>query len=329
MQPQQPSRAGRLLGVVGSFVFVAFSLYVFFHRQELIDRFVVMQNAPTASLIAQADKAGMSDEGKFLLYASVPKIQDRQDFKSSCKNLGEKSAVLGCYSAQRIYVFGIEDERLSGVQETTLAHEMLHAAYERLSSNEKKRVDGLIEAQYSKNTDARVADLVKVYDESEPGERDNELHSILATEVRSLSPELEEYYAQYFTDRQKVVTLFESYYAVFNEIQIQQQALVDELNNRARSINDHITTYNQDADSLSQDIEAFNSRASSYTSQTEFNRDRQALTARQQALKQAREEITDLISQYDAKKKELDAINLKAAELNQSINSNLESAPSL
>lgn len=329
MQPHQPSRVGRLLGVVGSLVFVAFSLYVFFNRQELIDRFVVMQNPPTASLVSQADKAGMSEEGKFLLYASIPKIQDRQDFKSSCKNLGEKSAVLGCYSAQRIYIFGIEDERLSGVQETTLAHEMLHAAYERLSPNEKKRVNGLIEAQYSKNTDLRITDLVKVYDESEPGERNNELHSIFATEVRSLSPELEEYYAQYFTDRQKVVALFESYYAVFNEIQIQQQALVDELNSRAQSINTRITAYNEDADNLSQDIEIFNSRASTYTSQADFNRDRQALMARQEALKRTREEVADLIAQYDAKKKELDAINLKAAELNQSINSNIESAPSL
>lgn len=329
MQPQQPSRTGRLLGVVLSLLFVASSLYVFLNRQQLLDKFVVMQNPPAASLIAQADKAGLSDEGKFILYASVPKIQNRQDFKSSCKNTGEKTAVLGCYRAQRIYVFGVDDQRLGGVQETTLAHEMLHGAYERLSNKERARIDGLIEDQYKNNTDPRVTDLIKIYDQTEPGERNNELHSIFATEVKNLSPELEEYYKRYFVDRQKVVALFSAYYEVFNEIQTEQQALVDELNNLAKSINAQITTYNQEADSLSKDVDSFNARASSYTSQEAFNKDRQALVARQQSLRRTRENITAMIAAYDKKKQELDAINLKAAELNQSINSNLETAPSL
>ena len=77
------------------------------------------------------------------------------------------------------------------------------------------------------------------------------------------------------------------------------------------------------------DIQTFNFNADSYTSQSAFNRDRQALMARQQQLKADREYIQNQISEYDARKKELDALNMQAAQLNQSINSSIDEAPSL
>ena len=45
---------------------------------------------------------------------------------------------------------------------------------------------------------------------SEPGQRLNELHSLLGTEVAHLSPALERYSHRYFHDRQGIVSAFQS-----------------------------------------------------------------------------------------------------------------------
>ena len=36
------------------------------------------------------------------------------------------------------YIYNVNDERLNGLKEVTAAHEMLHAAYERLPESDKK-----------------------------------------------------------------------------------------------------------------------------------------------------------------------------------------------
>lgn len=329
MQPQQQHRARHFLGTVLSLVFVGFSIWLFLNRQVALDHFIVYKFPPSSQVVAAADRSGLNDNGKFLLYSSVPKIQNRDDFAKSCSNIGEKTAVLGCYSAQRTYVLDVTEPRLDGIEEVTLTHEMLHAAYERLNTKDRSYVDGLLEEQYKANNDPKLAELLKVYETSEPGERDNELHSILATEVANLSPKLESYYGRYFSSRQKTVALYAKYDSVFEEIKNQQEALVDDLNQRAKSINEQISTYNNDADQLTKDIDTFNKNASGYTSQAAFNRDRQALVARQDRLKQSRETIVVAISAYEAKKKELAEVNIQAAQLNQSINSNIEATPSL
>lgn len=329
MQSEQQRRISGFFGVAVSLLFVAASLWLFLNRQFVQDQITVMRYQPDTATVVAADRAGLNSNGKFLLYASVPQMQDRDTFRNSCSSRGEETAVLGCYSAQRIYVLDVTDERLDGIEEVTLAHEMLHAAYDRLSRADKEKVDGLLEEQYKHIGNDRLKDLLAVYAQTEPGERSNELHSILATESKSLSPDLEEYYKRYFADRQKVATLFSQYYAVFDEIKTQQKELVADLNARAKSINDQITQYNIDTDALSRDIDAFNRNADSYTSQAAFNRDRQALIARQAAISRARDSISSEIAMYESKKRQLDELNLQAAKLNQSINTNIDETPSL
>jgi len=279
-----------------------------------------------------ATTANMSDHGRFYFYASRPEINDREAFNHNCKAASEQTVVLGCYASQRIYVFDITDQRLAGIKEVTAAHEMLHAAYDRLSKSEKDRVHRLLEAELESINDKRIRDLIAIYDQTEPGERLNELHSILATEMTKLSSELETYYQQYFIDRSSVVALSKQYESVFSSIKEQQASLLAELNDLAAKITANSENYNRDATRLNADIAAFNQRANNdgYTSQAAFNADRQILVDRQNQIANDRESINASIAAYNEKREVLQGLNGQAQELNQSINSNsLEPSPSL
>jgi hypothetical protein len=92
---------------------------------------------------------------------------------------------------------------------------MLHVAYQRLSSSEKKKVNAMLEEAYSQVTDKRIQDNINSYKEA-GADIDNELHSILGTEVANLPPALENYYKQYFTDRSKIVAYAAAYSQEFD-----------------------------------------------------------------------------------------------------------------
>jgi chromosome segregation ATPase len=84
--------------------------------------------------------------------------------------------------------------------------------------------------------DQRIIKTVKQYNDKDPYIVPNELHSILATEVRKLPAELEIYYQKYFNDRDKVVNLSESYEEAFNEIEDKVAAYDAELKVLKRQI---------------------------------------------------------------------------------------------
>ena len=65
--------------------------------------------------------------------------------------------MLGCYILNKgIYVYDITDDRLAGVRQVTTAHEMLHAAYDRLSVKERAQVDAMTAAAYEKLDNIRI-----------------------------------------------------------------------------------------------------------------------------------------------------------------------------
>ncbi len=202
-------------------VFTAAGL-VWTNRYNLYDWSRLRNYTAPAEVATLATNSGMNTYGRRLLYVNDPKISDRSTFNSECKST-EQTIVLGCYTGTNIYVFKVEDAKLQGVEEVTAAHEMLHAAYQRLSAKEKAHVDELLNAAYKRINDTHLTDVMASYQKSEPGEQDNELHSILGTEYANLGPELEQYYEKYFSDRSKVVTLANSYKKVFEDIADQVQ----------------------------------------------------------------------------------------------------------
>ncbi|MGV8876593.1 MAG: hypothetical protein ACOH1K_03675 [Rhodoglobus sp.] len=321
-----PSRA-IALALAGVLIVGASSgaLWAVTHQQRITDQFVVWQFEPSESLQEYVNASGMSDEGKFLFYASEPTIQTNPTFNDTCSNVEKDFGVLGCYfpGQKTIYLFDVTDDRLAGIEEVVAAHEMLHAAWDRLSDDERARITPLLEAEATiLSGDADFAKTLEFYAKTEPGQRANELHSIIGTEAAGLSPSLEAYYASYFADRTSVVTLHEKSNAVFTAQQDASQKIVDELGTLRASIDTNYASYNSGYDLLNADIESFNTRANdgSFTSNQQFRNERAQLISRQDDLNANYASISADVAHYDDLVTQLDALNATISELNRSIN---------
>jgi hypothetical protein len=316
-----------------SLVILVGAVWVLLNRQMVVDQFTVWQYQPSSEIAALAHRADFSETAKFTFYASRPELNNKQDFNKHCRSHQEEgSVVLGCYTAQHIYVYNVQDERLDGVKEVTAAHEMLHAAYERLPEKERTWVNGLIEKERQRNTDPRLLERIKLYDRIEPGQRLNELHSIFGTETTSLSPELERYYTKYFDDRSAVTALFKKYETVFLQLETQQKQLVAELEAMGTELKTRTQTFNDSIAQLNVEIQSFNARADTeggFSSQNSFNAARADLLVRQQALEAEQASLNRRIDVYNQKRKDLEAINLRAKDLQNSLNSSPAPVPSL
>ncbi len=313
-------------------IFAAAAGTLFLNRQWVIDQISVWQFKPSTEVRSLASGVSLSSNGTFIYYASQPSIESTQRFNDLCGRTEQSTAILGCYNGDRIYVYDVTNPRLSGIKEVTAAHEMLHAAYKRLSDSDKKRVNELLDTEYNKlKDDQKFADRIAFYARTEPGERENELHSIIGTEVDIVSPELETYYQRYFTDRHKVFARYAAYSAVFKEIETKTNMLSASLKLLAIKIETETAQYNANVKVLNQDIVTFNARAKNggFSSQSEFAAERSVLSDRALTLDATRRSISSDLASYESQRKELESISTEAAALNRSIDSTLAPAPSL
>ncbi|MDF2443792.1 MAG: hypothetical protein JWR01_1995 [Subtercola sp.] len=336
--PSAPrSRASTLLRRIALIVVIAVIVGVpvgavawSFVHQRVEDQVEVWQYRPSPAISAMADESGMSDEGRFYFYASAPTIESAADFQSVCGSSTDDFVLLGCYTGSSIHVFDVADARLSGIRGVTAAHEMLHAVYARLSDSDRNDLDVLLEQQYDAHKDdPDLAARMLSYATTEPGQRDNELHSIFGTEVGELGPALEAHYAKYFTDRTKVVALNASFEAVFTQIHDQESALAAQVTAAGDRIDSESAQYSADSDTLSSDVADFNRRAAAgdIASRSEFDRQRSALEARQADLASRYTGIQSDIAAYDALRGQLQALNSQAQELGRSLDSTLQVPP--
>lgn len=315
------------------FSLMAFVGYIFINRQYVIDQAIVWTYVPTSEVTALAEKAGIDGYGKFLYLASQPAIESAANFNSVCGSVEVTASILGCYSNYRLYIYNVTDEKLAGVQEVTAAHEMLHAAYSRMKTSDKEKIDMLLDVEYQKiKNDPGLKERVAFYEKTEPGQLYNELHSVIGTEVENISSELEVYFKQYFSDRSKVVALNAKYISVFKELTDRATALSTQLANLASSISTRSAQYGNDLEALNQDISDFNKRAqnNSFTSQAQFNSQRSSLESRVAYVNAARESINSDTDRYNKILEEYNSIVLASKKLYDSIDSKkLESAESV
>lgn len=195
--------------------------------QAIVDWFKLRGYEVPASISKLATDDTMTAEARHLFYVNRPQLTNGSEFTDNCPKGGEKTVILGCYIGNDggIYLYKVTDQRLAGIEEVTAAHEMLHAAYRRLSGGEKKRIDALL-TNYYKNglNDERVLSVMESYKKSEPNDLPNEMHSIFATELSTLPAPLETYYKRYFTDRNAVVRYMAAYREEFTSRQTQREA---------------------------------------------------------------------------------------------------------
>jgi hypothetical protein len=314
-----------LVGIIGTFLLIT-------NRQYITDQVGVWSYQPTSEIERFATRAGMNDTGKFYFYASRPSLESADSFNRECARREQAVAVLGCYNGVSIYIYDIQDATLDGIREVTAAHEMLHAAYARLSSSDRRKVDELLEAEYTLlRQDTTFADRMAFYDRSEPGERYNELHSIIGTEVATLQPELEMYYDRYFGDRHSTVALYAAYSGVFLEVQQHADALSAQLTQLGDTIEQETAAYNSDTAQFNADATAFQRRveAGGFADQATYDSERGLLVARAELLDSQRTTINAMVEHYESLRAELHEVAQQSEALNRSIDSSLTAAPTL
>ncbi len=305
-------------------------VFAWANQQLVYDSVRYWQYNPTSEMTALSDRVSFTDKGKFVFYATQPQLDGSSTFNDKCNMHEQNAAILGCYSDDRIYLYNISDERLNGIKEVTAAHEMLHAAYQRMSANEKTEINRLIEDEYAKlKNDKDLADRMAFYARTEPGERDNELHSIIGTEVSSVSSALESHYAKYLSNRSAIVAYYQAYHKTFVELETQKDTLSKSLDDLSAQIESASAMYNDAAKKVQTDIESFNLRADrgDFTSQAQFRAERALLVTRVDGLTGQREKVNDLITQYNKLRDEYNATVTESNELYQSMDSKLAPAP--
>ena len=314
-----------LLLVVVQLVPIVGVVWIASHGQRLVDQVAVWNFTPSAELEGYVDRSTMTDLGEFLFYASSPEVNSKESFDAICSSDEEGVGTLGCYlpATGAIHLYDITDERLDGMEEVIAAHEMLHAAWARMGADELAVISPLLEAQAQlSEADPAFAARMEFYARSEPGERLNELHSILGTEVAELDPRLEQHYADLFADRAALVGLHTVSNQVFVDIEKQAADLVAQLDALAAGIEADYASYTAGYDQLDSDVESFNARADSgdFDSQRQFDREYDALLQRQQDLDALYDSISARDATYTALVAQLDALNADVDELNSSIN---------
>lgn len=279
---------------------------------------------PDAAIAGFAERTAMSTRGRALYYASHPSVEPTTGFNELCGYGASDEIVLGCYTGSDIYISDVDNPDLDGIRDVTAAHEMLHAAWDRLDDDERSELGAQLEAAYETLPEGgTVAERLELYRTGGLGERVNELHSILGTEAVDLPPALEAHYAQYFTDRSVVVGLNARYEAVFTDLENRITDLVARIEASYVDLTARVEANNAEYDALNAEIDSFNSRADSgdFASQSAFDAARADLLARGEAIDARRDTIDADIAAYDALRTELEGLNADAAALNKSVES--------
>lgn len=220
--PTKTSRSIRtstgLLFLVFWIVLIILALY---NRQGITDWWALRHYQAPAVIAQLATQDTMTADARNIFYVNQPELQPKASFKDC--NLGkEQAAILGCYHSNQagIFILDVSDARLNGIEQVTAAHEMLHAAYDRLNTRQKKSVDVMLEDYYQHDLkDPDIIAQMNAYKKSEPQDVVDEMHSVFGTEVTKLPAPLEQYYSKYFTSRKTVAGFYTKYEAEFSSRQ--------------------------------------------------------------------------------------------------------------
>lgn len=321
----------RLLGAVVNLVLFVTSIlagwWAFAHTQDIADWWRLRTYTPTADVVQLADATTMIGRGRDMFYVSDPKVEDKAAFNSSCSSIAsEHGAVLGCYVLQHVYIYNVNDPRLPGVKEVTAAHEMLHAAYDRLDSKAQAHVETLVRAEMARRQgDAELQEIIQLYQKTEPGEIINEMHSILGTEYGDLAPELEQYFAQYFSNRGAIVALAHGYKDVFRASKARIANYQAQLDKLKAQIDANTQVLDQKNAVLQQDSARLNTLRSS--DPVRYNQEVPPYNAKVNDYNALATATQNLINQYNAIVPRIQSEIAQQTDLNNSLDSKYQPVP--
>jgi hypothetical protein len=296
--------------------------------QIIKDQFLAWGFRPSAEVERLAERVGFTTAGKRIAWASQPELESGGVFNQNCSTAHIEANVLGCYDSYKIHLFDVKNAELNGIKEVTLAHETLHAVFERLSQSKRYDLCERINSVYSEIKTSQLESRLQNYSSSD---RCNELHSILGTEYPAKSSELEDHYDDYFKDRQMVLALYESYDQKFSELKAEADKIEAQLVAINKRVSSNSGDYKAGVEDLNQRISRFNARADGgeFTNEEQFNAERAALLDRSSELEALRVKVNADIDKYNQLIKQYNALQVRAQKLDDSINSKLQDVPKL
>ena len=274
MNSEMKRRPGTLIAriVILLIVLIGLSQY-----QTILDAYALANYSAPADIAALEAPLGLTKASLILVARTRPAIDDKAQFNHDCQTqAGELE--LGCYVGGRIYILKLDKASLQGEMETVFAHELLHAAWVRMNASQQASEGAVLESAYHALSDAELKQRMADYAKSEPGQETNELHSILGTERPVLTAALESHYAEYFSDRQAIVTAHQAYESVFAQSGAE------------------LATQLANIKALKAQLGRLNARMASYEASGQISQ-YNALVASQNALVN---QVNALITQYDA-----------------------------
>ncbi len=320
--PRQDKKQHYLKWIV-LLVLLTVAFVIVLRREWIYDWFRGIIYRPAAEMVEIRDKLNLTERGEFLFNAAQPKLNGVDDFSINCRQDESEMAVLGCYTMGNIYVYDIRDSKLDGIRESSTAHELLHAVWARIGSLEKENLKPILQQVYRDNLSI-LKDDIEMYAEDERAE---EIFVRAGTEIKRLPEILEKYYAEVFKDQDMVVDYYEKYIAVFREIKVRMDGLIEEIEALKSAINTKVAEYKTGLEALNLDIANFNNCASTegcFMNEREFYEQRNNLITREKDLYMLNDEINNLIDAYNAKVDEYNVNAMESRKLQNMINPKVE-----
>ena len=230
--------------------------------------------------------------------------------------------VLGCYVTgdDMIYLYNIEVPELNGVRESTAAHELLHAVYNRLPFWEKNDLNSKLRKIYdSLDEKSDIKTSMELYSDEEFYD---ELHSRIGTEIKELPAELENHYAKIFNDQDKIVDFYNKYSGTFKALEKEMETLGSKIEEGKRYIDEETARLDALANELNKKIEDYNKRVAAGSNGSAIQTEGNNLQKEISELEDMYKKLNEYINEYNKMIDEYNSNVIQTNDILDSINSN-------
>lgn len=311
---------------VMSLILMAFVAFFAINFATIKDIIIGLSYHPSSEIVEIRDSLGLTSKGMRIFNAVLPELKEKEEFNQICRDEESENAILGCYRGDKIYVYNILDDELKGIREATLAHELLHAVYHRMSVEDKREIRDALVAVYQQNQDVLGGELDIYADDK----KEEELYVRIGTEIADLPEILERHYAEIFENQDAITGYYQGYIGVFREIERNLSELLKKAQDLEAEITVKTSKYEGDAAAINAEVAEFNSCAVSrncFASVAAASARRNELLSKSEAVSLLYDELSGMIASYNELVREYNENLLHGQALNITINS--ASAPAV
>lgn len=262
----------------------------------------------------------LTGQAKWVFAATRPAVEEKDDFNQHCQNDNREIALLGCLSGGKIYVYEVTDTELQDSNKVTLAHELLHAVWARMSNAKKRQIEPLLSEVLAENKGWFETELESYAEENYL----EEVWTRAGTKLANLPDKLEQIYAKYFKNRQKIVGFYQNYEKPFLELEAKTNELLADVMKSLTEIESLKAAYLMENDALEAEIESFNQCAmleGCFSNDSEFNQKRTVLLEKRATLDLKRDEINAKVDENNAKVKQIEEYQMTLGKMSDILNS--------